>query len=124
MIAMLAFSCSPDPIPCSASTWTYTVTLDNPVSQGTFVIIYYDGYGNNVEDTTITHVWSKDVSAASETYAGSWTVTVQPTSKYVQLGVTNNVTIDIYRDGDLVETTGSALPVPFTEGVTKVAVCN
>lgn len=124
MIALVAFACSPDPVPCSASTWTYTVTLDNPVTQGTFLIIYNDGYGNNAEDTTITQVWTKDVSPFSETYSSTWMVTIHPTVKYVQAAVTNYVTIDIYRDGNLVETTGSALPIPFDEGVSKLAICN
>jgi hypothetical protein len=123
MLALTVFSCSPDPVPCTGSTWTYTVTLQNPVPQGTFLIIYSDGYCSSIEDTTITSVWTKDVTPFSSSCASSFVVTLQATAKYVQAGVTNYATIDIYRDGDLVQTTGSALPIPFNEGLSKIDMC-
>lgn len=115
--------CSPDPAPCTASTWKYEVILENPVPSGTFLIIYDDGYCNSIQDTTITSTWTKEVTPFNQSCSTTWQVILYPYTKYIQTGVQNSATLNIYRDGTLTQTTGSPIPIPFDTYINKLDIC-
>jgi hypothetical protein len=119
------FSCAPDPSACMGHTWTYEVLLSDPVPTGSFIITYNDGYGNQAPgDTTMTQTWTKDVTPFSELYSHTWQVIISPTAKWIIAGIPNFIKVRIYKDGDIVQSTGDPVPVSTEMSVTLLDTCN
>jgi len=102
---------------CQQSTWKYEIVLANPVSAGTFQIAYLDEYVNTIIDTTITSTWSKTLGTM---FSSTPTFSLHIAAglhfwNYVPVNtpVTNNITLNIYRDGTIVQTTG--VPINFCQ---------
>lgn len=98
---------------CQSSTWKYEVKLANPCNMGAFYIEYRDGFGNQLIDTTITSTWTKSFTS-NLTPLYTW-IGVMPGDNYIthipaNTNLTNQITVNIYRDNNIVQTTGGPLP--------------
>mgnify|MGYP000871512416 CR=1 FL=1 len=100
-------SCNKTAATCDASVFTYEVILDTPVPAGSIQITYSDETGTYQQDTSLTSTWTSDVTSVHSVYLA---ITPGPHfANYVAAGtnLTTTATLNLYRDGDLVETTGS-----------------
>lgn len=158
IIGLLAVSCSkestPDPVvqtpnptptattTCMQSTWKYEIILGTPVAAGMFKITYLDEFNNGITDTTITSTWSKSLVQQIESAPNgvvNRSITIQAGLSGITASQTNNlvntVTVTIYRDGNVVSSTGIPLdfcldssgnytcPGTSTSAITKNYVC-
>ncbi len=94
---------------CSNSNWEYEVILGTPCTIGEFSLRHADAYGNIIEDTTITTSWTKSFTWQQP---GPYQMFMQviPGPLSVRNAAINNLTntvmVNIYKNGDLVKTTG------------------
>jgi hypothetical protein len=115
---------------CGLSTWKYEVILGTPVTSGTFLINYYDAYKNLVKDTSITTTWTKSFEPSPQVQYAAYIfqvlVQLNPTysskleNNYIYNQVpgyfTNQVTVNIYEDGVIQQTTGGPIQFCYSLG--------
>ena len=100
---------------CMESTWKYEVILTTPDTNNRFTITYRDEYNNMITDNSLRTTWAKTFTQQIPfNQVTDVNTSIQVTINHLVLPAVplhNYVKVVIYKNGNVVETTGN--PIEF-----------